>query len=82
MLHPGCAELVNTYTTSEKYLATRKNFISHPKVLFLMKQVKHHNGFIYHTKYKSSTVILTLVLSDIFWKIDLKAFFFFNSEYR
>ena len=23
------------------------------KVLFLMKQVKHHNSFIYYTKYKS-----------------------------
>ena len=26
------------------------------KVLFLKKQVKHHNGFIYHTKYKSVLV--------------------------
>ena len=28
------------------------------KVLFLMKQVKHHNVFIYFTKYKSSSVTL------------------------
>ena len=28
------------------------------KVLFLMKQVKHHNGFIYYTKYKSSWATL------------------------
>ena len=31
------------------------------KVLFLMKQVKHHNSFIYYIKYKSSTVTLTKV---------------------
>ena len=31
------------------------------KLLFLMKQVKHHNGFIHYTKYKSSSVTLTLV---------------------
>ena len=31
------------------------------KVLFLMKQVKLHNVFIYYTKYKSSWVTLTLV---------------------
>ena len=51
-----------------------------PKVLFLIKQVKHHNDFIYYTKYKSSSVTLTLV--DIFWKIDLKWFFFFSNEHE
>ena len=30
-------------------------------MLFLMKQVKHYNIFIYYTKYKSSSVSLTLV---------------------
>ena len=35
-----------------------------------MKQVKHHNVFIYYTKYKSSSVTLTLI------EPDLKAFFF------
>ena len=28
------------------------------KVLFLRKQLKHHSGFIYHTKYKSSWATL------------------------
>ena len=28
------------------------------KVLFFMKQVKHHNGIIYYTKYKSFWVTL------------------------
>ena len=41
--------------TSQKYLAALKNFISHPKtlfliVLFLMKQVKCRKAFIYYTK--------------------------------
>ena len=31
------------------------------KVLFLMKQVKHHYVFICHTKYKSFSVTLILV---------------------
>ena len=31
------------------------------KVLFLMKQVKHHNVFIHYFRYKSSSVTLTLV---------------------
>ena len=35
------------------------------KVLFLMKQVKHHNVFIYYTKYKSPSVTLTFVKPDI-----------------
>ena len=29
-------------------------------MLFFIKQVKHHNIFIYYTKYKSSSVILIL----------------------
>ena len=33
------------------------------KQLFLMKQIKHHNVFIYYAKYKSSSVTLIL---DIF----------------
>ena len=49
-------------------------------MLFLVKQVKYYNVFIYYTKYKSSPVTLTLVLPDIFWKIDLKSFFFFSTE--
>ena len=40
------------------------------KVLFFMKQVKHHNVFIHYSKYKSSLVTFTLVLQGIFWKID------------
>ena len=28
-------------------------------MLFLMKQINHHNGFIYYTKYKSFWGILT-----------------------
>ena len=36
-------------TTCQKYLATLKNFLI-LKVLFFMKQVKHHN----YAKYKSS----------------------------
>ena len=31
------------------------------KVLFFMKQVKHNNIFIHFTKYKFSSVIVTLV---------------------
>ena len=50
------------------------------KVLFLMKQVKYHDVFIYYTKYKYSSVTLTVVLSDNFWKIDLAAFYFFSSS--
>ena len=41
------------------------------KVLFLMKQVKHH---------KFSSVTLTLVEPDIFRKIDLKVFFFCSTK--
>ena len=33
------------------------------KVLFLMKQVKHHNSFIYYTKYKSSWATLNANLN-------------------
>ena len=51
------------------------------KVLILMKQVKCHNVFIYYTKYKPSSVTLTLVSPGIFWKNDLKAFFFFSMEH-
>ena len=40
-------------TTSLKYLTTQIKFsFLILKVLFLMKQVKHHNGFIYYTKYE------------------------------
>ena len=41
-----------------------------------MKQVKHNNVFVDYTKYKSAWVY-----PDIFWKIDLKAFFFFSTEH-
>ena len=47
-----------------------------------MKQVKHFNVFIYYTKHKSSSVTLTLLYPDIFWKIDLKVFFFFCTEHE
>ena len=43
-----------------------------------MEQVKNYCVFIYYTKYKSSSVTLTLVSPDIFWKIELKVFFFFK----
>ena len=36
------------------------------KVLFSMQQVEHHNGFIYYSKYKSSSETLTFVQPDIF----------------
>ena len=52
------------------------------KLLFLIKQVKHHKVFIYNTKYKSSSVTLILVYPDIFLKIDLKVFFFFSTEHE
>ena len=39
------------YTASQKY--PRILFLI-LKVLFLMKQVKHHSSFIYYTKYNSS----------------------------
>ena len=47
-----------------------------------MKEIKHHNIFFYSNKYKSFSVTLTLILPDIFWKIDLKAFFFFSTEHE
>ena len=40
---------VRTRTTSQKYLATLKTLFFILKVLFLMKQIKHHNSFIYNT---------------------------------
>ena len=39
------------------------------KVLFLIKQVKHHNVFIYYTKYKSSSVSLTRYLEKLIWSL-------------
>ena len=44
------------------------------KMLFLMKKIRHHNVFNYHTEYKTSSVTLTFVSPDIFRKIDLKTF--------
>ena len=42
------------YTTSQKYLATPNFFLFLVlKMLYLMKQVKHYNYFIYYTKYYS-----------------------------
>ena len=46
------------------------------KVLFLTKKVKHHKVFIYNSKSKSFSVTLAWVEPDIFWKIDLTAFYF------
>ena len=40
-----------------------------------MKHIKRDNVFIYYTTHKFSTT-LSFVSPDIFWKIDLKAFFF------
>ena len=42
-----------------------------------MKQVKHHNVFIYFTK---SSVTLNLNQPDLFGKIYLRAFLFFSTE--
>ena len=49
------------YTTNQKYLAPSKYLFLILKVLFMMKQVKHHYVFIDYIKYKSSSVTLTLV---------------------
>ena len=46
------------YTTSQKYLNPSKFLFPILKVLYSMKQVKHHNGFIYYTEYKSSWATL------------------------
>ena len=43
-----------------------------------MAQIKHHNAFIYYTKYKSFSVSLTKYLL----KNDLKVFFFFSAEHE
>ena len=55
----------HTHTHTHIYIHYQLKVFSHPqiffsiqKVLFLMKRVKHHNGFIYHTKYKSSWATL------------------------
>ena len=49
-------------TTSQMYLAIFNFFLFLLlKVLFLMKQVKHRNGCIYYTRYKSSSVTFTLI---------------------
>ena len=48
------------YTKSQKYIATLRIFLFLIlNVLFLMKQDKPHNVFIYYTKYVSSSVTLT-----------------------
>ena len=70
---------VYIYTTSQKYLATPKN--SSQKCYFLWNKLSTIM-FIYHTIYKSSSFTLTLEEPDIFWKIDLKAFFFFSTEHE
>ena len=50
---------VHIYATSRKYLATHKKCLFLIlKLLFLLKQVKHHNGFIHYTLYKSSWATL------------------------
>ena len=41
------------HTTSQKYSANPKFLFLILKLLFLMKQVKHQNFFIYYSKYKS-----------------------------
>ena len=48
------------YTARQKYLATLKN-ISYSKSVVFNETIKYRNIFIYYTKYKSSSVILTLV---------------------
>ena len=50
------------YTTSQKYLKTIKFFLI-LKVLFFMKQVEHHNGFIYNTKYEPSWATINTTLT-------------------
>ena len=67
---------------SEVFGHTQKFLFLILKVLFLRKQVKHHNVFIYHFKHKSASVNQTLVKADFFRKIDLKVLFFFNTEYE
>ena len=47
-------------TLSNVFGYPKKNLFLILKVLFLMKQVKHHSGFIYYTEFKSSSVTLTL----------------------
>ena len=42
------------YITSQKYWPLSKIIFLILKVLFLIKQVKYHNGFIHYSKYKSS----------------------------
>ena len=49
---------IYVYTTSQKYLVTLKKFYFSSRSVILMKQIKHHNVFIYYTKYKSSWVTL------------------------
>ena len=39
------------FTTSQKYLTTLNFFYFSSWVLFLMKQIKHQNVFIFYTKY-------------------------------
>ena len=39
----------------------QKFFISHPKSIIFMKQVKHHNDFMYYTKYKYSWATLNTI---------------------
>ena len=49
----------HTYTLPIKIFGhPQKRLILIVKMLFLMKQVKYHNGFIYCTKYKSSWAAL------------------------
>ena len=45
---------IYTDSTNQKNLATLNNFLFLIlKVLFLMKQVKQHNSFIYYNKFES-----------------------------
>ena len=54
---------------TQKHIHYQLKVFGHPqiflflilKVLSLMNQVRHHNGFIYYTKFKSFSVTLSLV---------------------
>ena len=61
-LKPNLDQVVSAlYTSSQKCLAQQKFLFLILKVLLLMVQIKHHNVFFNYTKYKSSSVTLTLV---------------------
>ena len=63
------------YTTVKNIWPPSKFLFMILKVLFLTKQVNHQNVFFLFILLNTS-LTLTLASPDIFWKIDLRAFFF------